>query len=243
MTDRSNRRSYRESFPGAHAVLVVVHVTSSAQAVRNSRIAQDAGADGVFLINHGVDPSGAVLGSVWTDVTAALPGWWVGVNNLGLPAMETVRTWPSGLPAVWEDHTVRAADGPRFGSARARAVARAGLAEPPLLFGGVAFKYGGDETLRGDALAELAAASTAFVDVVTTSGPGTGHPVDANKITTMSAAVGDHPLAIASGITVDNVADYLPHADCFLVASGISRTFDELDPQAVKALVGSVRQG
>jgi predicted TIM-barrel enzyme len=243
MTDTSDRHSYRDTFSRAHAVLIVVHVTSSEQAVRNSRIAHDAGADGVFLIDHGSGGSPAVLRSVWADVTAALPGWWVGVNNLGASALETARAWPADLVAVWEDHTVRSADGPGYSSARTRAQEWAALGNPPLLFGGVAFKYGGDETLRGDELAELAAASREFVDVITTSGPGTGHAADAGKIATIRAAIGDHPMAIASGITVDNVTDYLPHADCFLVASGIRRTFDELDPQAVAALVERVRQG
>lgn len=57
----------------------------------------------------------------------------------------------------------------------------------------------------------------------------------------MKQALGDTPLAIASGITPENVADYLPHADSFLVATGISRSFTELDPVRVQALVDQVR--
>lgn len=232
---------FRAEFSHAHTVLVVVHVTSSAQAVRNSRIAQDAGADGVFLINHGVDT--AALQSVWTGVTAALPGFWVGVNDLTRPALSTARSWPTGLAGVWEDHTVLAADGPEFTAARTRTQQWATLPRLPLLFGGVAFKYGPDETLAGEQLAALATASREFVDVITTSGPGTGRAADPTKIARMRAAIGDFPLAIASGITAGNVTDYLPYADCFLVASGISRTFDELDPPAVAALVEAVRRG
>lgn len=57
----------------------------------------------------------------------------------------------------------------------------------------------------------------------------------------MKAAVGDFPLAIASGITPENVGEYLPWCDCFLVATGISCSFEELDPERVRALVGRVR--
>ena len=57
----------------------------------------------------------------------------------------------------------------------------------------------------------------------------------------MKAALGDFPLAIASGITPDNVADYLPFSDCYLVATGIGRSFEEFDPQLVKRLVQNVR--
>src|SRR5262245_19066696 len=80
-----------------------------------------------------------------------------------------------------------------------------------------------------------------YMDVVTTSGPGTGHAADTNKIWRMKLALGDTPLAIASGITPENVGNYLPHADSFLVATGISHSFTELDPSRVRALIERVR--
>jgi predicted TIM-barrel enzyme len=81
-----------------------------------------------------------------------------------------------------------------------------------------------------------------FMDVVTTSGVGTGHAAEIDKIQGMKQALGDFPLAIASGIKPANVTDYLPHADCFLVATGISKSFDQLDPAAVGSLVSRIRQ-
>nr|NIN71503.1 hypothetical protein [Gemmatimonadota bacterium]NIO31186.1 hypothetical protein [Gemmatimonadota bacterium] len=54
------------------------------------------------------------------------------------------------------------------------------------------------------------------------------------------AAVGGFPLAIASGITPENVGDYLDVADCFLVATGISSSFTELDPVKVRSLIEQV---
>ena len=53
----------------------------------------------------------------------------------------------------------------------------------------------------------------------------------------MKHAIGDSPLAIASGITLENVSQYLPIADCFLVATGISESFFELDPVRTRELV------
>jgi predicted TIM-barrel enzyme len=78
------------------------------------------------------------------------------------------------------------------------------------------------------------------MDVVTTSGPGTGIAAARAKIVAMKEAVGGFPLAIASGITPDNVADYLDVADCFLVATGISRSFTELDPEKTRTLIERV---
>lgn len=104
-------------------------------------------------------------------------------------------------------------------------------------FGGVAFKY-------QRPVSDLEAAcriAAQYIDVVTTSGPGTGRAADVEKIQRMKQALGDSPLAIASGITPDNVEDYLPHADYFLVATGISRSFTELDANRVHDLVAVVR--
>lgn len=136
-----------------------------------------------------------------------------------------------------------ARDLPDPASARARAEQWAAPGKPPLLFGGMAFKYGPDETLTGKRLASLSAAATQFLDVITTSGPGTGYAADPTKIATIRAAIADSPLAVASGIAAENIADNLPCADCFLAASGISRTFDELAPSAVSRLVAHVRRG
>ena len=101
----------------------------------------------------------------------------------------------------------------------------------------MAFKY---QRLIYD-LRQAAVKATPYMDVVTTSGPGTGHAAAVAKIRLMKQALGDFPLAIASGVTPENVADYLPYADCFLVATGISRSFEELEPERVKLLVRNIR--
>jgi len=57
----------------------------------------------------------------------------------------------------------------------------------------------------------------------------------------MRRGLGEAPLAIASGITPENVAVYLNLTNCFLVATGISSSFTELDTSKVKALIEAVR--
>ena len=106
-----------------------------------------------------------------------------------------------------------------------------------LYFGGVSFKY----QRRVDDLEKASTIAMNYMDVVTTSGPGTGEAADTTKIKRLKKAFGNFPLAIASGITVENVEYYLDYADCFLVATGISRTWAELDEDLVKLLVEKVR--
>jgi predicted TIM-barrel enzyme len=106
-----------------------------------------------------------------------------------------------------------------------------------LYFGGVAFKY-----QREVSDLELACQVAArYMDVVTTSGPGTERAAAVDKILRMKQALGDTPLAIASGITPENVVHYLAYADSFLVATGISRSFAELAPDRLASLIARVR--
>lgn len=52
------------------------------------------------------------------------------------------------------------------------------------------------------------------------------------------AAIGnDAPLAIASGVTPDNVSAFLPHVSHILVSTGVSASFHEFDPARLRALV------
>jgi predicted TIM-barrel enzyme len=74
-----------------------------------------------------------------------------------------------------------------------------------------------------------------YVDVVTTGGPATGEAPSVRKIRHMSSALQGLPLAFASGITPDNISQFVPHAKCYLVATGISKTSHELDARYSRA--------
>lgn len=236
MVETSMNR-YRQVFPGRHTVLPVIHVETAGQARRNAMIARDAGADGVFLINHGM--ADEALLAVHDAVAGAHPGWWVGVNCLGLSPEEAFAAVSPKVCGVWADNAgIEESQEAQPYAERVLAVRQA-RAPGCLYFGGVAFKY-----QRPVADLEAAARVAArCMDVVTTSGPGTGLAADVEKSRRMKQALGDVPLAVASGITPANVGDYLPYADSFLVATGIGLNFAELDPAKVRALVRRVREG
>jgi hypothetical protein len=227
--------NYRQVFPGARTVLPVIHVESARQALRNALIARDAGADGAFLINH--TDVHSVLLDIHQEVAEANPGWWVGVNCLDLMPHQVFEVISGHVAGVWSDNADIQEDQDEQPYADRVSALATKLAPDCLYFGGVAFKY----QRQVEDLAAAAAKAARFMDVVTTNGPGTGRAADLDKILAMKYALGDTPLAIASGITPENVADYLPFADSFLVATGISRSFTELDPARVTALVERVR--
>ncbi len=221
------QNKYREMFThdlaGIRTVFPVVHVTNAHQAIRQTRIAEDAGADGVFLIGHSMP---------WMDVLAIQamvrldkPMFFVGVNLLDLNPISARKSVSRFVDAVWsDDWDILMPNNPVHNT-------------DALVFGSVAFKY---QAQPQDPAAAAVAASK-HVDVVVTSGSGTGSAPDVAKIKTMKEALGTFPLAIASGITPDNVSQFLPYADSFMVATGISTGFDELDPQLTARLVQIVK--
>jgi uncharacterized protein len=216
--------SYRATFKKRHAFLPVIHVEDEEQTIRNTKIAIEGGADGVFLINHRM--TWRKLLTVYESVRRKMPATWIGLNCLDL-GQSAVQFVPSTTPGLWVD----SAGVTDKGNTRARDFARSRLASAwrGIYFGGVAFKY---QPLVSD-IAATALSAKEYVDVITTSGDQTGKPPSVEKIITMRRAIGDHPLAIASGMTPDNIGNYLT-ADCFLVATGISGSFHDLDIKKVK---------
>jgi len=108
-----------------------------------------------------------------------------------------------------------------------------------LYFGGAAFK--GQPEVRDADLPALAAESSLHMDVVTTSGPATGVPAPLGKVRAMAGALRPPArLGLASGVTPENVRDYLPHVHAFLVATHIEASYGVLDPAKVRAMADAI---
>lgn len=115
-----------------------------------------------------------------------------------------------------------------------------------LYFGGVCFKYQPDcissssssRSSTEKSYEECARGAHRYMHVVTTSGVATGHQIDMGKLRAMRSAVGESGvLAVASGVTVENLPEQLPYLDCVLVATGVSDSFHELNTERIAALV------
>lgn len=208
------------------SVLCVIHVSDARQAIHNAQLAFDCGADGIFLIGHSQTADG--LESIIDDVRATFPDRWIGANFLGLaPVDGAKRVIRLGLEGLWADN------GTMGDPAAVMTLLECATARRPMFFGGVEFKH---QPSTGDARS-AAACARPLMDVVTTSGPETGRAADIQKIRLMRAGVSTGRLAIASGVTPENVADYAPYVDAVLVATGVSASFHVLDGERVAALV------
>jgi predicted TIM-barrel enzyme len=225
---------YRETFSNRHVVLPVIHVESREQTLRNVEIAHRQGCDGVFLINH--DTPYTKLLEIHHRVCEAFPDWWIGVNCLDLDPSAVFEKLTDEVAGVWADNAMIDERVEHQTRAEKIAEARAKSGWQGLYFGGVAFKY----QRPVDDVREAARIAAGYMDIVTTSGPGTGQAAAPDKIRAMKGSLGTFPLAIASGITAQNVGSYLDTADCFLVATGISKSRSELDEELVKGLLDEI---
>jgi hypothetical protein len=226
---------FRGTFANRHVILPVIHVAEPEQALRNAEIARRQGCDGVFLIRHEIDYT--ELLRIHHRLFEAFPDWWIGVNCLDLSPSKVFDVITDKVAGVWVDNAMIDERESQQVEAEAIQAVRAQSGWQGLYFGGVAFKY--QRTVQDVGRAAQLAAE--YMDVVTTSGPATGEAADQVKIQTMKAALGDFPLAIASGTTPENVGGYLEIADCFLVATGISKSWLEFDEERLQDYVRRVR--
>ena len=224
---------YENVFPKAHTFLAVVHVEDAEQALRNVKIARDGGADGVFLINHNI-PAFSLM-TCYQYVRKRHPDCWIGMNILDLDPLEALRELPADCDALWTDSIPppQTQSAYQFSELLAERQARRNM----LYFGGVAFKGQHQGTLRPD---EAARRARSMMDVITTSGQGTGWPPTIEKIQQVRNGAGEMPIAIASGMSAENVSLFKGLANCFMVASSIEKSFSELEPYLVRRFADEV---
>ena len=187
----------REVFGVDRVVLPVVHPLGLTEALASVEVAYAAGAKGVFTINQGMN-DGEVLALV-REIWRRYPALWVGVNLLGHSPANALRDaldTCGRIDGIWSDNALvdeRAADQ----TAAAELVeARRARGWTGLYFGGVAFKY--QREVAADALGRASVVAMSYMDVVCTSGPGTGKAADVAKVIAMREAIGpDGAIALA----------------------------------------------
>ena len=177
----------------------VIHMLNMNQVRDNINTCLSVGVDHVFIINHvtGVPE----LINCTLKMREEFPDLWIGMNPLGY-YHEQALSLDLDINALWIDETITT-DGRNFKG---------------LVFGGLAFKY-----QKQPSDIELACKDAIkFTNVACTSGPGTGKAPSIEKIKTLRHYLGNHPLAIASGVSVDNVHLYAEYVDYLMVASSIT---------------------
>lgn len=235
-----------EVFGKSPVLLPVIHPISRADALRAVSVAHSLGVKGVFLIDQGMSERDVL--ALARMVRETYPTMWLGINLLSRTAAMSLtvthnnRGW--GIDGIWSDWAgieEQRAMGSSHPEAEAFLNARRAARWNGLYFGGVAFKYQ-CEVAPSD-LSAAAEMSIPYMDVLCTSGPGTGHAADIEKVRALRAGLGDHAMALASGVTPENVQIYMPYVQAFLVGTGIEQQLGVLDPAKIEALLKAMQKG
>lgn len=206
----------------------VLHHENDDITFRNAEIALQCGCTGVMLIQMNGD--NRPLSGLAAEIRRRLgPALLIGINRLGEDPADAVSQNLAVAEATWTDNCHITSRGTEPQGA---ALARLAKANPGhLVFGGIAFKY--QQAEDNPPLAAHNALERGIIP--TTSGAGTGKAPEVEKLESIHRAIGDN-LALASGVTPDNVGQFLPYTRYFLVATGISHDFLRLDPDKVRRL-------
>jgi predicted TIM-barrel enzyme len=212
----------------------VIHYIDRDTAFTEAQKAISACVDGIFLISHRGDDMDLL--SVACAIKIKHPKLPVGVNFLSRDALEaTIMARKFGLPMVWSDDAGVDSKGLTDMGISMQAQKVAG-ADGFDVFASVAFKYRPHES--NPELAAKNALEGGFIP--TTSGSGTGSAPELAKIVSMSHATGGL-LAVASGMTPENVAEYAPYLSHILVATGVAMDEHRMDVEKLKLLIANSR--
>lgn len=199
-------------------IIPVIHIINTNQLFKNIQTCLECGIEKVFLIDHHSPKLFLLLEDV-EDVKMVYPNLWVGINALGDKASELIML---DLPVdgLWCDDSVTIEE---YNQKQFKGT----------YFGGLAFKY---QPQPSDLIAASKNASLC-TDVACTSGPGTGQPATLAKIQKIREGLGDHPMAIASGVSVDNIHLYAGLVNYLLVASSITDNNEFIIKEKLQQLI------
>ena len=220
------------------AVFPVIHVQNAQQTTRNIGVAVAEGAQGVFLINHdfGVEDFLPII----REARRNFPALWMGVNFLAVtgkeafPVLASLQGEGCDIDAYWaDDARIDESAGPdKQTEAEETLAIKKNSGWRGFYFGGTAFKK--QREISPADYGAAASIAAQHMDVVTTSGVATGKQAEVSKVRTFRDAMGDAPLALASGVTPGNIGDYAQHVDAVLVATGINVAGDFYNIDSLK---------
>ena len=242
-----NRDQFKQHFNVKRcAVFIVIHVLDEEQTSRNFQVAMENGANGVFLINHDFDVETFL--PIIRNVRRDFESQWMGLNFLGVtgkyafPKLSDLESDGCRVDGYWADDARIYESFSIENQPEAREILdiKKQVGWNGLYFGGTAFKK--QRPVDPSYYQVSAEIGSHWMDVVTTSGVATGHEPGVDKIDVFRQGVGDQALALASGITPENIDQYSTNLDAVLVATGINRQDDfyNIDPARLQALVEKV---
>ncbi len=211
-------------------IIPVVHVMYKNQAKDEVRKIMNCGLKKCFLISHGRFNYKQLIG-IANEIKQET-NMWIGLNflDLGDQTFSRSESFKDYIDAIWIDNSHAGVD---IDKSKKLVSEWQKSGFKGIYFGGVAFKY----CKQPENLIEATKEAVNLMDIVTTSGAATGIAADIEKIKEMKAAIGNKPLAIASGINAGNIKEFKNYVDLFLVASSIEDSFGNISERKLTSLI------
>lgn len=214
-------------------IIPVIHHLNHELTLENAKMCAEEQAFGVFLISMTGDNEH--LAALARTIKGRHPELLVGINLLGQSAISSIEeSLDFSLDMTWSDNPIVTS---KVVTEEAKKIESRIKNSQHLFFNSVAFKYQKVEDEPG--VAAWASAKLGFIP--TTSGKATGHAADLTKISEMKKSIGEEPLAIASGLTPENVNYFIPYIDYGLVATGISDDFHTLSREKLHSIIKNTK--
>lgn len=219
---------------------IVIHHDDDLLTIQQASIcAKTKGVHGIFLISHtGQNEEILKQAEIVHDLFPTLE---IGVNFLGWSAYDAMKAFAPRqfIRNLWFD-SVGVFNGQSSAIADQTSDALKHLnkwsSNPRQIFAGVDFKY---QVLDLDPIASCKKlVELGFIP--TTSGIATGFAPSKKKLENLSAVAGDNGLAVASGITPENISELAPYLNHILVSTGVSTNFFEIDEAKLVALASKI---
>ncbi len=232
----SKFQSVKGIFGKEKIFLPVLHVINEEQMNKNLEIIFDEyNADGVFLINNYCSDEDLYNGFI--HARDNYKDKWIGINYLGHPGYSINMGTELNAAGIWFDNGGVIDDDCIYGEKINETIKRVGYRG--LNFGGTCFKY----QAQPKDIALTARNACNYMDIVTTSGDGTGKAINVEKLKTIYNAVNQqNMIAVASGISPDNVDVIKPYCNIFMANTCISKPKIEIfDEKLVDELINKIR--
>jgi len=216
-----------------HIVLPAIHARTSKQVIENLKIVEWEWADGFFLVNNKI--SSPELLNIYRDIQWKFDSLFHWINDLWVSPDQTfLDTAECRTDWIWVDNPrIQAVNG--IDETDVIEQAKQTVNRKWLYFWWVAFKY--QKAIPEKELPHAIDQAKLHMDVLTTSGSATWNAANIDEIKKFHAHAWWFPIALASGITPDNIWSYAPYIDVSIVATWISQDFFNLDRNKLKKLI------
>jgi len=222
-------------------IIPVIHIQNEHQVLINIERCRVQGIKSFFLICHdyGFEAIDRLV-NVASVVDMVFDDLWLGVNFLQLQnkgAVKKINDRDMRVDALWCDSGLIIGPGQYEEAKQLSEQLKAGKrSQNAIYFGGMDFKY--QKAIRFQDRREVYAEAVKYIDVITTSGDGTGKAPTAVKLAAIREMIGSHPMAVASGASADNREMMEKYADYILVATSITDPDEYINPEKLKRFLG-----